>query len=272
MSNLDANFKLWGASPLVIAAGMGHEAVVQLLMQKKDLDIDPKDNMDYNTPLLGATHGEYTSIVRLLLTNQDIGINLQDSHNSALPWAVVHHHNDIVRLLLENGADSNARGGPGRHGYTALIQAVYYDNHTALSLLLKYGATINSESCYRRRHKSKTALSLAAAKGDEAIVCFLLEEGADFHSALHLAALRDHESTVRLLLEEGANIHSVALNGKSALHLAALNGYEATVRLLLEYGADIQMRYRNGETALDMVQKWIVKVRTIGIGPKIKCT
>lgn len=288
--NLDENFKLWGASTLEIAAGKGHEAVLRLLMQRKDIDINSV-GASRITPLMRATRGGNTSIVRLLLTNDDIAINLQDSHLSALQWAVTLHHNDIV-LLLENGAYTNDWG---RRGYTTLMHAVDFDNHTALSLLLKYGANINSHR--RKRRKGETALSLAVGKGDEAIVRFLLEkgadiqsvdkgdrsalhlaasygheaivrlfleEGADVHStdidgcsALHLATSYDHETIVRLLLREGANIHSTDGNGRSALHLAALNAHVAIVRLVLEYGADIQLQDSFGKKALHIVQEWL---------------
>jgi len=122
-------------------------------------------------------------------------------------------------------------------------------------LLLEKGANIEAQY----GDGNYTALSGAAAKGHEAVVRLLLENGADINHngwqpALHHAAGGGHEAVVRLLIEKGANVKAKNKNGETALHRAtgASLRSEEMVRLLLEYGADIQAKDNEGATALQL--------------------
>jgi ankyrin repeat protein len=99
-----------------------------------------------------------------------------------------------VRLLLENGADIEARDSD--YGRTPLSWAAERGSAAVVKLLLKKGADIEATDNYCR-----TPLSWAAERGEEAVVKLLLEKGADVkamdnkygHPPRSLAAERGYE-------------------------------------------------------------------------------
>jgi len=110
---------------------------------------------------------------------------------------------EIVRLLLDKGADVNAQGGE----YGNALQAAASNGHEGIvRLLLDEGADVNAQGGFYGN-----ALQVAAYEGHEGIVRLLLNEGADvnaqggvYGNALQAAASRGHEGIVRLLLDKGA--------------------------------------------------------------------
>jgi ankyrin repeat protein len=106
--------------------------------------------------------------------------------------------------------------------------------------LLKEGADVNGTGCYG------TALAMASSRNDEAMVCLLLDRGADIHAqagsplvnALYLASERGHETIVHLL-GRGANVNIHGEPCGTPLGTASQNGHEAVVRLLLDCGAKV---------------------------------
>ena len=67
---------------------------------------------------------------------------------------------------------------------------------------------------------------------------------------LHDAAAVGDVAAVCTLLDGGAAIDAVdASSGATPLHTAARGGHEAVVRLLLERGASVDVRDRDGKTA-----------------------
>lgn len=108
------------------------------------------------------------------------------------------------------GADIAARGGTGR---TALQEAAYGGHEDVVWLLLKNGANADE----REGGIGASALHFAAMHGYEVVVRLLLEKGANVNAnttsmigfgmtALHCATRCGHEAVVQLLLEKGANV------------------------------------------------------------------
>lgn len=127
---------------------------------------------------------------------------------SALQAVAAIGNEPMVRLLLDHGADVNAKGGI----YSGAIHAAAYkDQETVVRLLLDYGADINALG------PVGTALMFAAASGSEAMVRLLLDHGADVNvndqegTALEIAAWKGHEALVRILLDHGANVNAYRL-------------------------------------------------------------
>ena len=162
----------------------------------------------------------------------------------ALYYAAFGGLKEVVKLLLEKGADVNAQGGY----YGNALQAASWRGHEAIvKLLLDKGANINAQGGYYGN-----ALYAASGKGYEAIVKLLLDKGADvnaqdeYSNALHVASDKGHEAVVRLLLDKGAD--TKVQDGYNALYTASSRGREAIVKLLLDKGADVNAQgrfYRN---------------------------
>lgn len=102
-----------------------------------------------------------------------------------------------------------------------------------------------------------TALHIAAGKGHESIVEFLLARGVDVNrkgrggaTALHYAALYGRLNVVRSLLDKGAVVNQKDEFGETPLHSAVSNGCAYETRLLIDRGADIEARENGGITPL----------------------
>ena len=154
---------------------------------------------------------------------------------------------EIVTVLLENGADVNATGGPSG---SALQAASQYGFEAIVMILLESGADVQAPGGH-----FGNALQAASYNGHERIVRTLLGEGANVnaqggcsYNALQAAASMEHATVVRMLLEHGALVNAKAEQGSdnpagiepsTALQAALTTGNEETVRNLLEYGAQI---------------------------------
>ena len=88
-------------TPLSWAAESGHEAVVQLLIQRDDIDINAKDN-EGKTPLTWAAESGHEAVVQHLIERNDIDIDAKDGYGwTPLMGAATWGHEAVVRLLVE---------------------------------------------------------------------------------------------------------------------------------------------------------------------------
>lgn len=90
-----------------------------------------------------------------------------------------------------------------------------------------------------------TPLIVAASVGQDKVVDYLLNKGADIQavnkmgmSALHYAVNGEHLEVVKRLIEKGADVNIQSMMG-SPLHRAVFNGNTEMIRLLLGAGADV---------------------------------
>ncbi|KAI9892747.1 MAG: hypothetical protein M1814_001167 [Vezdaea aestivalis] len=202
------------------------------------------------TELTAASVFGHELIVRLLLEK---GADIEAKDNSgktALYWAARNGHETVVRLLLEEGADFKAKDDEG--GIALHWAVVGDDDETITKLLLERGADTEAKDNNR-----ETALHWATWHGHEAIAKLLLENGADIkakdkygRTVLHWAARNGIEGAVKILLDKGADTEAKAGDGTTALYVAVKNGHEAVIKLLLEKGADTEAKDDNGNTAL----------------------
>ncbi|KAF7356254.1 hypothetical protein MVEN_00956900 [Mycena venus] len=103
--------------------------------------------------------------------NQNLSGPVLKGNSKALHAAAEVGNLETVKLLLENGADVNVRGG--EYG-TALQTASYFGYANIVLLLLAYGADVNAQG-----GKNGTALYAACKAGKSEIVKLLIEKGAD---------------------------------------------------------------------------------------------
>ena len=163
--------------------------------------------------------------------------------------AAAEGNNDMIRVLLEKGADLHARDSDAR---TALVSAVGHPD--SLKLLLDTGAEIDSrDSPYRW-----TPLMHAIYRGgSDKDVAVLLERGADIrHTTADgqvmeiLAAADGDVSKMQLLLRFGANPNARSIGADTPLMTAAYHGNADMCRFLLNSGANMESENGWSETAL----------------------
>ncbi|XP_065941837.1 serine/threonine-protein phosphatase 6 regulatory ankyrin repeat subunit B-like [Magallana gigas] len=177
------------------------------------------------------------------------------------------HNNDILRELLENGADVNLKT-TDENQLTPLTIATgnkteekeENDNENSshssrsctVEVLLSHGADINL--CMEN---GASPLYIACQEGHNNIVDLLVSNGADINlctkngaSPLLIACEEEHDDIVQNLLSKGANINTSMEDGTSPLFKACHEGHENTVRILLHNGADVNICIIDGSSPL----------------------
>jgi RNA polymerase sigma factor (sigma-70 family) len=162
-------------------------------------------------------------------------------------------HIEIVKLLLDRGADPNLpEEGIAPHGH-ALYSAVYNGHYEVAKLLLEHGAYPNPEV-----ESSADAVFIAVMNGDLRMVALLASYGAVWNIPVTKGCAFTYEDmaarlparSVTVLAHYGDVQTAAALfaaepalaTDPEALKEAAGNGHEEFVRLMLRYQPDLAKR------------------------------
>ena len=165
-AKIDARDTKTGATPLNEAAFMGHVSVVKLLVAR-GADAGIKDRAGFS-PVENAIRQHQQETARILLNHAKD----HELVNHLLEVAVRRGHADTVEMLLDAGADVNARSSSGS---TPLYDAALKGNGAIVSLLVNRGADLNAVETT----SGTTPLYAAAAFGRQEPVVILLLAGAD---------------------------------------------------------------------------------------------
>ncbi len=167
--------------------------------------------------------------------------------------AVSNGQPEIVRLLLDSGADMHAAN---RFGAMPFHQAAYAGHRRIVEMLLERGEKVDVKD-----GDDRTALHLTAWNDRQEIALLLIEKGARVDmgdsagkgaTPLHYAAALGSADVARILLEHCANIDAMAMEGATPLHLAVSREKPKLVRLLLAYNAEVKRKDADGRTAIDL--------------------
>jgi ankyrin repeat protein len=161
-----------GATPLHLAAAMGDEKLVQMLIDAK-ASVNAKCNKNMltgQTPLHLAAGQGRLKVMQILL-NHEAAVDVRDSFGATpLHEAASHGQKAAAALLITNGARVNARQD---EGYTPLFWAIVSGKADVVSLLIAKGANINV-----RTDDGLTPLLFAESFGSrEAIVRLIKKAG-----------------------------------------------------------------------------------------------
>ena len=107
-----------GATPLIVAAYWGRKDLVQLLL-KYGANVDVEDNKGHS-PWSDAIYRGHLDVVKLLVHEQNVDFLFNQHGQTPLILAVLYCKLEIVKYLLEIGADIDA---VDRKGNSALVYA-----------------------------------------------------------------------------------------------------------------------------------------------------
>lgn len=228
-------------TPLHLAAGAGHEKIIEILVKEGNANKDVLDIRNH-TPLHYAVNNKRLGAVKLLsdlgASSNTVGHGKGSMKLSPVHVAVSSSNYDerdlcldIVRCLI-NAPNSQ-------------INLQDYENKTPLH----YAERVkNIEVLLARKDidplmkddDGKTPLCYAREENKQDIVKILINNryGQEKNNLLHLAAEKGSSELIDSILDEGVEVDTLNESGESAIYLAAKNGHLNVVKLLLKKGAD----------------------------------
>jgi ankyrin repeat protein len=156
-----------GDVPLPTAVNMGHDEIVTLLLERKNLDVNAMNGF---SALMAAAANGRDDLVLLLLTH-GANVNLKGKNlRTALMDAVENDEEEIANVLISHGALLNEQNN---FGQTALMLGAKCRAVDSIRLLLERGADV-----LIRDVDGKNALDLAKESGNGTAIA-LLQKATD---------------------------------------------------------------------------------------------
>jgi ankyrin repeat protein len=193
------------STPLHLAAARGDFDVAQMLL-KHGADVNTQQN-NLSTPLhLAAARGDFDVAQMLLQCGADVN---SENSSSNTPLQLVSFRPNLVRLLLEHGAEVNS----GQ--LTALHRASHSLDPETVRLLVKHGANVN------------------------------VQDGDGYTPLYHVLQFHnkdeDRFGIAQLLIERGADVNTTQgrWGGHTLLCSASRSLDLESVQFLLRHGADV---------------------------------
>lgn len=209
----------------------GHRGMSEYMMER--------GATDRNRGLKGACEGGHPSLVYFMLSR-----GATDT-NCGLVGACMSGNDELVQFMLRELRS----GGDKRVVFNKAFRAACAHGHAALAEKLQgQCAERGIPLCYTMENEGwNDGLVDACARGHEAIVELMIENGADAWERGLLAASRGgHYSIALLMLDylKAVASRNYVRHLNDALAQACLNGEHAIAKLLLHHGADAFKRAR----------------------------
>ena len=289
----------WGGlAPMHLAARQGEIESVKALMEA-GAEVNQLGAGDPVTPLLIATMNGHFDLAKYLL-DKGANPNLTQSNGAAPLYAALNvqwaakalypqprayeqqrtSYLDLMQVLLEKGADPNARltkkvwysqydfdqSGVDETGSTPFWRAAYASDVDAMTLMLKYGAdpnitTMRSAGRVRVGDVTRDIVDVSplppVAVGGPGVTALLAASGVGYGEGFaanhHRFAPGGMLAAVKYLVEElHADVNARDHDGNSAIHNAAARGDNEMIQYLVAHGADPKFVNREGKTTVDM--------------------
>ena len=243
-----------GNSPLHYACVSGALDVVKMLVEA-GAEVHATDYQGRTCLTLVAECG-HTDTVRYLVGLPVVEINHGNNY-TALHCAVEKRCTDVVRVLIDAGADIEIKNNSGRSPLHTACESGALD---VVKMLVEAGAGVRVANA-----EGATCLNLAAIFRHTETVRYLvgLPEVDVNHrdeaneTALYCAARNSHTTDmVRVLIDAGADIDIDNSDGRWPLHNACISGALDNVKMLVRAGAGVCVTDNGGRTCLSLAAEW----------------
>jgi ankyrin repeat protein len=183
---------------------------------------------DNNTLRSAIERNDTWKVEHLIKNGTNVNKRYNDFDNQLYKQTFLHlavrlnyYRNDMITLLIDNGAQINAQEGVGK---SPLHLAVDRGNIEIAKILLEKGIDIELKDGYG-------------------------------YTALHIAAYKDKRTLATLLINRGAKVNAEDKFGRTPVHLAAYYGSFGVFKALVENGGDLLKRDKEHLTPLEWAKK-----------------
>lgn len=161
------------ATLLHFAADYGKYDIVKYLIEKgADLNVQDKDK---NTPLVLAIYGKYISVAELLIHHKAdlniVGLHGETPLRRTIGIGGYGRQFDLLKLLVENGADINFRCSECCNR-TIFLYCCGWGTVEMLELLIDKKVSIDQKDC-----KGRSAMDYAELNSNKDVIPFLIANG-----------------------------------------------------------------------------------------------
>ena len=243
-----------GNTPLMLSVAEHIESAKILIDRGAKLDIQGRGGQ---TALMKSVVN--TESAKLLI-DKGAKLDLQDKAGVTALMLAAEKYNDVVKLLLDKGANILIRQTNTYHvSPNALDEAAMHGNIEGAKLILAKAVSlgVKDEVIYSALHWAVTSDHVEMAK-------YLLDEGAKIEGTDELGGYTPLMETslldmVQLLVKRGANVNAKSKFSYTPLQKAVFNFIESKrkeadcekiLNLLLDKGANIDVQDGNGNTPL----------------------
>jgi ankyrin repeat protein len=213
--------------------------------------------MEINKKLFDLLYkNEIDNFKKLLLSSDDIDVNIRDENNNYLLTLAIHMVNyDLIKLLISKEAKLDIVDGDGRpilfipinRGLNDLLKLLLEENKNQIGVPIT-----DIYDSY-----NKIPLHYAINKKNIGAIKLLLEYGSNVNyqdndglNALHMAVYSRSYEICKMIIDNGININSCCNTGESALHIACNLNLLDIVELLIKNKININKQdYEHNFTA-----------------------
>lgn len=254
--------------PGIISHAPAHQAPIPVVEALLKAGASPDSQVKH-----GTTYGNDTVLVYLVEQ-----IAAAENDEQELQGYNVDGMKQLVRLLLEHGANPHKLSGYGRETYIPLVDLC--SSQDMVQLFEQYGAFPETQASSADElvlpvYQPNAPVSVTEQCSYPGSVTLSLHRGVHLGNLtrvkaalatpgvnvnardakdctpLMIAAQKDRGSSARMLLNAGAHVDAASTRyGTTALMMAAMNGYDEVVTVLLQYGASINAQNKSGFTPL----------------------
>jgi len=189
----------------------------------------------------------------LLRRNREIFAGRTEDMNTMLSVAACKGNLDIVKMLLENGAEINSCDLRSKE--SPLHDAIIADNIETAIYLIDNGAALKMQDINRRTPLHVLANKKALGfwkKGCDLIVNRILEQGVKYDSVT-IAAAFGTVGDVKMLVDSGCAVDDfLEFSQRNSLQIAAFLSNEEMLNYILSETSNINWHDYENKTALDI--------------------
>jgi len=191
--------------PLHWAASYNRPAIIDILAEQRDFDIDAQDSMGWTALMMAASLKDGETLVDALLA-KGADPNVKTNHGqTAVHFASSKGNLDVVRTLIAHKASARVKD---KRGQLPLHRAAAVGNVPIVKVLLQSQSPVNATDA-----DGSSALHHAIAEGHGETAIELLKAGAD-------SSKKDSSGALAIALAPDAKVRSYIV------HAAELEGIE----------------------------------------------